>query len=134
MILQASRAKAKKSGFWSSFNQKIRSGRYGNLKLLGLAVGTFILCVVFLALKSPNASETAPTGGEPPALNSRGSSHTVQDEAVGKVENWSGGTEEPALSRDANAENVSAENITAEQKRLFKEMAEQLPPGEVIIF
>ncbi len=132
--MQASRAKAKKAGFWSSFNQKIRSGRYGNLKLLGLAVGTFILCVVFLALKSPNASETPQINGEPLAVNLDRPSHTVQDEAVGNVENWSAGTEEHALSRDANAESVSAENITAEQKRLFKEMAEQLPPGAVIIF
>jgi hypothetical protein len=107
------------------FSEKTRTGRYGDLRLLGLCIGMFLLCALGLIWSPEDRSKDAPS----PAALAAGA-HSTHPEP--------GQHAEPATFdvQDAGSKDSTAGITTTREKQeqALRDMAEQMPPDEVIIY
>jgi hypothetical protein len=123
---------------YSELARQARSGEFGNLKLLVLSVGVMLLCLVALlyvrgkATTSPESLaagaengevSAAPADAEQAAENAPSSDVLTPDPL--------GHTSPEGRAKDG----VQSSQLSPEEmKQRFREMADQMPPDQVIIF
>lgn len=131
---KASKKSAGKNPRKTKFKEKARRGYYGDLRLLGLSAGFVLLCILSVLLRSEEAPLMA--------------TNTVVEEAIvfappiiAATEEKQGLTEagfvEPAyygMELDDSLATDPVERTPDQQERLLREMAENIPKGETLIW
>jgi len=120
----------------SDLMNKAPSGRYGDLRLLGLCIGILFLCSMAILLAPKRLSEEAiivPAGAATTVSVVNDHGEVMPDNGSQRAR-----AEErfsmPAEMADSRQPVVGGTVDPEEQERIFKEMAEQMPPGAVIVF
>lgn len=112
----------------TGFKDRARRGHFGDLRLLGLAGGIVLMCVLSFLLKSSEPPEAAPAT---PVEESAAFAPPILVEAVGEqdlLESGYGGLEldEP--------EAISTVRTPEQRERLLREMARNIPEGETLVW
>jgi hypothetical protein len=116
----------------SEIRRMARSGRLGNLKLLALSLAILLLCVVGLVLMQDRSTDS------PPAAVTR-TTDVVQAPAAetfeGTVEAEQLGVSGGATPTQHEAGGTAPVARTPEDReRLYEEMGQQIPPGQVLTY
>jgi flagellar biosynthesis/type III secretory pathway M-ring protein FliF/YscJ len=108
---------------------KARSGKLGDLKLLALSAAIVLFCVVALVMRAHKSPEknTALSAADEAATS-----------AVSQESSTKGEEEQTTVSGSDSSEGKDAggagSSTTEEQQRRLRDMKEQIPPGQVIVF
>jgi len=124
----------KKSSVKDGFMERARKGRYGDLRLLGLSAGFVLLCVLSLVFRPEDA-------------NMRASNPSLEEAAVFTPPVFAATAEEQNLTETAFDQPIyegmelddalatrPAERTPEQRERLLREMAEDIPEGETLIW
>lgn len=116
----------------SDLMSKGRSGRYGDLRLLGLSLGIILLCAVsLLILQAINSHEQASAPKTDAAL----AASPAQESTVAADETGSAAAQFSSFDGQMEPQGVVASpRSEEEQRRILREMAANLPEGETITF
>ena len=115
-----------------AMRRKARSGRFGDLRLLGLCAGILLLCILGLVLTPKKAREKAPTHS--PDLTATG--QTSGQIPIQKAAQEDSFDSENALSEQRTPATTEVPKpLNAEdEERVLRDMAEQMPEGQVIVY
>ncbi len=115
-----------------------RSGRYGDLRLLGLSLGIILLCAVaLLVLQARSSSEKASASPVSTAVAapSVGVQPAAQEPTIAVYETGSAVAQPHLLDQRAGPHGIAAAPLSPEEhRRMLREMAEQIPEGQTIVF
>ena len=119
-----------------SFREKARAGVFGDLRLLALSAGIILLCAGSLLLGSKAPPEEVPVSAQETGVTDAGAVQAMQNEATeeGVMRTGSGAsTYSPPELENAEAD-VPGKITREERERLLREMAENIPEGEILFW
>jgi hypothetical protein len=107
--------------------EKMRAGQFGNVKLLALTVGILALCALIFVFKGNTTQPSDASSAISPL--EQDSPESVAEKRAQDTHNQSAGAPQKTAGT-VNPPPPSPEEI----QDTFREMAEKLPDGEVIIY
>jgi hypothetical protein len=135
---EVTKGKKKELFNYSELARQARRGEFGNLKLLALSIGVTLLCLFLLLYvrgKAASSTESLAAGAESgevsvaPADGEQAAEDALSSDVV--VPDPLGLSSPESKARDG----VQSSQLSPEEmKQRFREMADQMPPGQVIIF
>ncbi|MBI5118896.1 hypothetical protein HZA56_20700 [Candidatus Poribacteria bacterium] len=113
----------------SDLMSKARSGKLGDLKLLALSAAIILFCALALVMRASRSSEKSAALS---AVDGATTSNVSQDSSTQSEEEQASTSESDSLEgKDSGGADLPTPE---EQQRRLREMKEQIPPGQVIVF
>jgi len=114
----------------ASFKDRIRLGHFGDLRLLGVSAVILLLCVVGFLLRSMESDSAIPAAT---AEQSMASTSPVLFDEEDAQKAFDGG-EYSEFEHAATDPKSPIERTPEEQELTLREMAENIPEGEIILW
>jgi hypothetical protein len=124
----------------ANLGDKSHEAKLGDVRLLiGVGAGVVLLCIMFFLIRASSSPEVAPPSptGEtavvaPQAQTIEPEEGTAAEGVVG--ESWSYDVYDYDMGQSESVTGVPAQRTPEEQERLLREMANDIPEGETLVW